>query len=172
MHAFQDSRCRASRQEWDDHDLASRAGDGGAFIAIERFDGVVTPFDVNFRLRECQKLRRTNIWKDAYGRDGFERSQHHGAIILAIDRAVFPFQGANGGIAIEAHKERRSLVTGVLQISNVPGMEDIEATVGDNERRVGRRKGSSPRGELRVGNKLCSEIHNPDYNGEMRAWKA
>jgi hypothetical protein len=64
----------------------------------------------------------------------FQRSEHFGAVELAIDWARGAFERADARVAVHCNDKCVAKRTSLLQVTDVADMQDVEAAVRKNER--------------------------------------
>lgn len=132
FHFLERGGCGPARHEREDFDLSADLTQRGEFIGMQTLDCVVAAFRVNLRADGAQNLRHAHIRKNGDVIDTTERAQNLRAILLAIDRASGAFQRAHGGVAIERDEQCVAELPGLLQIADMPGVQEIETAVGKN----------------------------------------
>ncbi len=65
-----------------------------------------------------------------HGVDARERSQHLGAFVLGINRPRRPFKGAYRTIGVDRDDEHIAFAPRILQIADMPRVQQIEHPVG------------------------------------------
>ena len=89
-----------------DEDGGEEAGDeGGGFVFVEEGDVV----------------------------DGFEGGEHEGAVLLVDDGACGALEAADGGVGVDGDDEDVALRAGEGEGGGVSGVEDVEASVGEDD---------------------------------------
>ena len=59
-------------------------------------------------------------------------SHYFGALVLIEDRALIAFQFAHRTVAVERDYQRVSKPPRLLKVSYVPGVDQVETTIGEN----------------------------------------
>ena len=62
-----------------------------------------------------------------------ERGDHLRAVLLRVERPVGAFEFAHRTVAVQTNGQSVAQRTGLAQIAHMPGMKQIEATVGENQ---------------------------------------
>lgn len=119
--------------ERDENDFSAGGLDRAAFLLVERFEGVITAFDIDVGLGGSKEPGGADIGEDGDGIDRFQGGEDGGAVVLGIDGAALAFQAADGGIAVDADEEKVTEIAGGLEVGDVAEVEEIEAAVGDDE---------------------------------------
>lgn len=109
----------------------------------------------------AEKFGRALALEDHDKIDATQSSEHFGAIILSVQRTPLAFEFAHRSVAIQTDDERVAERAGLLQISHVAGMEQIETAVGENETLAGSVHGIPDRRHFR-GINHASLVHAPE----------
>jgi hypothetical protein len=119
-----------TRNHWDRNDAAARGFH--FFTSDDLISGPVAAFDQHIRKETRDDLARRGLIKDYYRIDAFERGENFGSLALRQDRTPGAFQLADTGIAVEADDEGVAKSTSLLKAADVPGMQQIEAAIGED----------------------------------------
>ncbi|MNI51571.1 hypothetical protein D3C73_1063020 [compost metagenome] len=60
----------------------------------------------------------------------FQRTQYNHAVFQRVDRTGFTFQTFSGSIAVHRHNQAIAQLSGIGQIRDVTGMQNVEDAVG------------------------------------------
>ena len=129
------------------HDFAAGTFNQTPFVLIDGVESIVTALDVNVRLNGGEEMHRIPLWENEDGIDVLKSRKNQGAVGLGVDRTAGAFEFADCGIAVHSHEEGVALMTRRLQISDVAGMEEIKAAVGDDQALAGRAEVRPPTGQ-------------------------
>ena len=111
--------------------------------AAARFNGIppddliggpVCALDENIRLKGPDDLCGCVLRENNDRVDRCQRGQHFGALALGRDRPRRTLVAAHLGVGVHPHYQRVAERAGRFEISNVPGMEQIENAVGEDDR--------------------------------------
>ena len=144
---FHQAGSRSARHARNEDDLSSLAFHQTALLLIDGFEGVVSAFHINIRLRDVQKMERGDFGENADGINRLQRGKDQGAVRFRVKRPAGAFQCAHGSVAGEANQEDIAEIPRGFQISHVPGVEQIKAAVGDGQGFSARPHGFPPRGQ-------------------------
>jgi hypothetical protein len=118
-----------SWQEWDEYEPSPPR-----FNNVTTHDTlrcVVPTFGENVWLDGPDKFKGRVLLKPYYSVDASEAQQNHGSSPLILEGATRPFQAGNTGITVEAHHKRIADCFHILQVFDMPGMQQIEAAIGE-----------------------------------------
>ena len=62
----------------------------------------------------------------ADARDAGERGDDLRSLVLAVDRARRAFEPPHGIVAVDADQQRVAQIAGLLQVTHMPDMQDVE----------------------------------------------
>ena len=130
--------------------------------------GPVGALDEHVRLERADDLVRRVFVEDHHGVDRLEREQHLGALGLRRDRTPRALVRAHGSIRVDADDERVAEAPGLLEIADMPGMQQIEHAVGEDDRLSGRAQGRDTllrRGEA-VAHDAALDLRRLELNAE------
>jgi hypothetical protein len=136
-----------------------------AFFLIEGFQGVIAAFYVDVRLGNGKKPAGGFLGKNAHATDAFQSGKHRGAILLVVDGAIRAFQLLDRIVAADANQQQVAQIAGHLEIRDVAKVQDIEATVRDDEALAGGADVGAPGGQPSPGDLLLAKIHLVDIGG-------
>lgn len=96
------------------------------------FDCVVRALAVHVRTKREQQSTNVVLVKNDHGVDASHRCDKQGAIRLRKHRPIDAFQTPHRIVSIYAHDEQIRLGARALEVSYVPHMKDVEASVGES----------------------------------------
>ena len=163
---FEESSGGFAGEKGNDNNLAARFFNFAAFILIDAFEGIIAAFHVEVRLGVRKEIERSGLGKNANPTDAFQRSEHRGAISLAVDGTAGAFVLADSIIAVEPDEEGVAEVACAFEIGDVAGMEDVKTAVGNDEFLAAFTEGGAPSGKFFPGNNFVAKIHAGGYWGK------
>jgi bifunctional DNase/RNase len=93
----------------------------------------IATFDVDIRLCRSQELGGAGFIEDDNGIDSFESGEHDGAVGLGIQRPSGTLQLADRFVGIESDEQEIALGASGFEVGDVAGVQDVKATVGDDQ---------------------------------------
>jgi hypothetical protein len=135
---------RASGEEADELDLGLAGFEGGAFVGVEGFEGVIPAFDINLGLDLANDLNGSDGGENGHSVHAAESGEDVGAVGLAIDGAIGAFELADGIIAVDSDEEGVAAGAGGLKVLDMAGVEEIEAAIGQDDAEAGLALGFPP----------------------------
>ena len=96
------------------------------------FDAVITSLDIYGGPQLAQEAHRRILVKDDDRINGFESSEYSGSIFFGDNGTQGSFEPVDRGVRVEAHDERVSQSARRPKVGDMPGMEEIEAAVGED----------------------------------------
>ena len=154
-----DSGGGATRDARKDDNFAAQPFDEPTFILVDGVDGVVAALGVDVGLHDLQKLFRRAFLKQMNTGNALQGGHHRGTVGFAIHRTVRPLERANMHITGQSDQQRIAQVAGGFEVGDVTGMQDVEATVGDDEFAASSTQSSAPRGERFKAEDFFPEVH-------------
>ena len=133
--------------------------DGRQFIGGQVLDLEIPAFDIHIWLGIAEKVGGAYFAEDDDGIDGFEGAEHLGAVRFGVDGATGALEFAHGAVAVQADEEDIALIAGGLEVGHMAGVEDIEATVGDDDGAAGAAHGLAPGPERVAREDLVTAVH-------------
>jgi hypothetical protein len=118
------------RQNFDD---ATAGLNGPAFLLVNRSERIISAFDPDIRFRPDEEIQRRTLSKNANRIDTLKSGDDCGAVVFVVYGAAGPFEVPDRSVAIDADEEDVALLAGVLKVSDMAKMQDIEAAVGHDE---------------------------------------
>ena len=149
--------------KWDNDNFPAARLDDAPLFLVESFERVIAALYVNIRLRRAQKIRRARFRKNINRIDKPERGQNRGAVGFVIDGPPGAFQLAHPGVAVESDQERIAAISSSFEIHHVPGVQQIEASVGHHDFFAGGAHRFAPDIEAARRNDFGLKIHRPDF---------
>lgn len=134
--SFDESGGRPAGDQREDHDASACGFDRAPLVCVEGVQRVIAAFDIDIGLSQGQEPDSSGLRKDANRIDASEGGQDHGAVGFGVDGAGRTFEGADGCVAVEPDQQGVAEVAGGFEVLDVAGMEDIEATVRDDDARM------------------------------------
>ncbi len=119
--------------EGDEADFRARSLEGGAFGGVESLESVVARFRINVWLEQGNFRRETGARENESGRDATEAGQSVGSVLFRVQRAIWAFQLADGGVAIDCHDEEIAQGGGLMQVGEMTAVEEVEAAIGEDK---------------------------------------
>src|SRR5690606_2827365 len=95
------------------------------------FLGVITALDQNVGLKVANEFERRILVKRHHCVHQLERAKHDGALRRGSHRTRRPLEPAHGFIGVDRDHERISLVARGIEKVHVPGMQQVENTIGE-----------------------------------------
>ena len=129
--AADDGRCRMPFDHGNEHQPAARFFDLRA--ADDLVGSVVAPFDEDVGTYRGDQLKRGVFVENGHGVDRLERAQDLGAGLRRVDRAAWTFQAAAVASEFSADDQVVSQVGGLAQQPHMAGVQEVEATVGEDD---------------------------------------
>src|SRR5439155_19720181 len=139
--------------------LAPETGYDVALFLRQFFNGEVTAFDVDVRLRQGEKTRRVEFRKNANSIDGLQCRQNRGPIAFGIYRTFFAFELPYRTVVVQPHQQRVALLARGVKIGHVAGVKDIEAAVGRHQSLSLNAQRASPARQGVEGEELIAKVH-------------
>ncbi len=103
--------------------------------ANDIFRPVVGPLHQNVGLDQLDQRQGSFLIEQADVVDAFERPQHDRPLGFIVDRPIRSFaETTNAGVGVESDDEQISLISRLLQVADMPPVEDVEAAVGEDNR--------------------------------------
>jgi hypothetical protein len=93
----------------------------------------ICTFDQHVWLQKGNDLMRSVFVEDHHGIDWNKRRYHFGPFRLRNDRASFALDAPDRSIGIDGHDERVTVLAGVLEVSHVARVQNVEDTVGKDD---------------------------------------
>lgn len=133
MQAVEDTGGAATWHEGEDGNGSACGVKSGLFAGVESLGRVVTAFGVDVRLNFRDEPGDAWFFKKDHGIDTTESSDDFSAIEFAIDGAAGALEGADGVVGVDSDDESVSERAGLLEVSDVTGMKEVETAVGEDE---------------------------------------
>src|SRR5262249_30987813 len=118
-----------TRRKADQNDLAPIALN--QFAPDHLIGPVIRSFDEDPGLHTVDEFERRVLIEDDDEIDGFKRRKHLPPSLLMLNRAPFAFEARHRGIAVEPDDEPVAGGARLSQKLHVPGMQEIETTIGE-----------------------------------------
>ena len=144
------------------NDSSADTLDEATFLLINLVQRIVATFHVNVWTNQIQELHGVTLSKYKYTIHTFERRDDKGAIGFGVDGATRSFEMADAGVVVYADEQGIRLVAGRFQIGYVPGMQQIETTVGHGKPTPGISPLLAPARQGFQRENLVSTIHYPE----------
>ena len=103
------------------------------FAANDLIAGPVAAFGENVGKESGDEILGSQVVKDDHSIDGFEGGENFRTFTLRNHRTARAFQLAHAAVAVEANDERITEFASELKTANVARMEQVEATVGEDD---------------------------------------
>jgi uncharacterized protein len=140
------------------HD-ASDGVDRCQFIGGQVLDLEIPAFDIHIRLGLAEKVGGAFLAEDDDGVHGFQGAEDFGAVRFVVDGAAGTLEFAHGAVAVQSDQEDIALIAGGLEVGHMAGVEDVEATVGDDDGAAGAAHGLAPGRERVARQDLLTTVH-------------
>jgi hypothetical protein len=127
----EDGRGGVTRDYGNGYDAA--AGGFYFFAADDLIAGPVAAFYKHIRKQAGDDFAWREIIENHDRVDAFQCGENFGALAFRQDWTPGAFQLADTGITVEADNERVPETAGLLETADVPGMQQIETTVGEDD---------------------------------------
>lgn len=114
-------------------DVGPAFREGGAFLGVERVNGVVAAFGVEVRADGADDVGGAEGFVAGDVIDGAEGAEDAGAVVFGIDGPGGAFETADGGVGVDGDGEDVAEVAGAREVVDVAGVEDVEAAIGEDE---------------------------------------
>jgi len=105
----------------------------GALLWIERFHSVVATLGINVRADGTDEARGALVIEDDHRIHGAQRGEDLGAVVFVVHRARGAFERAHGGVRVHGHHHRISQSAGLIEITHMARVQQIEAAVGEHQ---------------------------------------
>jgi hypothetical protein len=125
------------------------------FAARDLFRPICASFGQDVRLESGDDVDRGVGIEEDDMVDAGECGKQSGATLFVDDRAARAFQAADAGVAVDGHDQHVAETGGFCEAGDVTDVEEVEATVGENDRFPGipiglhKRQKPGERGEFR-----------------------
>ncbi len=136
--------------------------DEATFLLINLVQRIVATFHVNVWTDQIQKLHGVALPKYKYTVHTFQCRNDKRAIGFGVDRATGSFEMADSCVVVYADQQGIRLVAGRFQIGYVPGMQQVETTVGYGKPTPGIAPLLAPARQGFWRKNLVSTIHYPE----------
>jgi alkylhydroperoxidase family enzyme len=103
------------------------------FAADDLIAGPVAAFYQHIRKQAGDEFLWRQIIENHDRVDAFQRSENFGTFAFRQERTPGAFQLADTGITVEANDERIPETASLLEAADVPGVQQIETAVGEND---------------------------------------
>src|ERR1051325_709269 len=130
-----------------------------ALFLDNRFEGIVTAFDVHFRFHPRKEVEGSFIRENAYGRNAFQSGQHQSAILFVVYRAAWTFDIADPAVTRQPNQKCIALVARGFQVAGVADVQDVKATIGDYQPDLAPTLVLAPIIKLVPGNNFVPKMH-------------
>ena len=94
---------------------------------------VIRALDVNIRPEFTQNAIYSQRIKQQHIIHAVQRGKNLRTLRLRLERPSFSFQSSHSGVGVNAQNQHISQSFGILQISNMPYMDKIEAAIGEHD---------------------------------------
>ena len=107
---------------------------GGDKIALgNRLGGVVGSLGVNVRAETIEEPAHMLASEDHDEINGSQAGDQLRSLGLGKEGAARALEPADGGVRVDPHDEEISLAAGVLQVAEVPDVEQVEGAIGEHD---------------------------------------
>jgi hypothetical protein len=127
----EDGRGGVTRDYWNGNDAA--AGGFYFFAADDLIAGPVAAFYKHIRKQTGDDFARREIIENHDCVDAFQRSENFGTFAFGQDWTPGAFQLADTGITVETNNERVPKTASLLETADVPGVQQIETAIGEDD---------------------------------------
>jgi len=145
--------------ERQERNFAAGLFDDAAFFLVERFQGVISAFDVDIGCGDGEKSTGGFFRENANGIHALQRRQNEGAVLFVVHRAIRTFQLLDRVVAADADEQEIAEVASAFEIRDVAEVKDIETAVGDHETLAASADIRAPGCERVPGDQLVAKIH-------------
>lgn len=103
----------------------------------DRLAGVVSPLSVNARVERAQGLLEGVLIESGDSIDASERADDLRAVSERDHGSPLTLQASDGLVSVQSDDEEVTAARSVLQVSDVPYMQEVEAAVREDDARRG-----------------------------------
>src|SRR6185312_5786220 len=112
------------------------------------FQSVIAAFGPDVGFGDGEKLAGGFFGEDADGIDTFERRQHQSAILLVVDWTIGSFQLLNRLVPVDRDEQEVAEVARRFEVGDMAEMQDIKASIRNDEPFAARADLGPPRSQL------------------------
>ncbi len=131
-HLLEQARRRFARHQRDDDYFSTSAFHDVPFFRVQSFQSIIPALGVNIRLGHLEETAGAPFGKNANPIHARERGQDCSAVGFGIEWTIGTFELMHTFIAIHSHEQGIAGTLRRFQVSDMPQMQQVKASVGND----------------------------------------